>query len=183
VTSLLPSLLAGRQRERIILKVTFGNKNVKKLGVILIFAIVIVLIIVFYQGGFFNLKNQGKTEVSANEFSGTVQSVSDKSIIVKGLYISNDESVGTPEELVEVEVLIDPNTSITRETFEIPNTSEAFYPDELPKKQSQVSLNQLSLDFETSVLGIKIRTTDNIFNKKQFTASEITYRLPDLSGE
>lgn len=122
-----------------------------------------------------------KDKIQTNQFAGNVVSVTDNSILVQGTYTIDGVSVGVPE-LKEVEVLVDQNTQITRESFKIPAGAKSYKPDELPKQINQVGLEQIKVDSELTVVGINIEAKKNIYGKNKFTASKITYRVPDLTS-
>src|SRR3989344_9636013 len=140
----------------------------------------ILLLVVFLLvagAGFFWFQNN---KIKTNEFAGNVVSVGDSSFVVKGTYTIDRISVGTVGELRDVEVLVDSNTQITRESFKIPEGVKSFDPNKLPKQITQVGLDKIKADSDLTTVGVIIQASKNIYGKNKFTASNIVYRVPDF---
>ncbi|MDP4000641.1 MAG: hypothetical protein Q8P83_00115 [bacterium] len=143
-----------------------------------VFALLLVLFVVFWLIN----SNQDKKESFA--FAGNVESVGQSSMIVNGLYTFDGKPIDKNQDSsVKVEILINDSTKITKESFKIPEGSEVFYPDELPKETTQVNLEQIKEDLEITTVGIWVEAEKNIYGKKTFTAKALVYRVPDLTDE
>src|SRR3989344_4214759 len=130
----------------------------------------ILLLVVFLLvagAGFFWFQNN---KIKTNEFAGNVVSVGENSIFVRGTFTIDKVSVG-PAELIDVEVIISPETQITIESFKIPNDGKPFNPSELPLQISQVGLDKIKSDTKETTVGMIIQASGNIYGKNKFTAS------------
>ena len=145
--------------------------NKKIIYVILVLILAVAAVIFWYSSD----------RIVINEFAGNVVGVNESSITAQGTYIKDGiPVVQNNQDLVEVEISVDTNTRITRESFDIPENEEIFNPDELPKEVRQVGLDQMRLDAGITVVGLIVRATGNIYGQKKFQALEITYRVPNF---
>ena len=124
-----------------------------------------------------------KDKIEIKEFTGNVVSVTDESIIVRGIYIKDGNPAETTGKTREVEVRINQDTEIIRESFKIPKGVTSFRPDELPKQTMQVGLEQVKADSQLTVVGLIIRARNNIYGKDKFIADKIIYRVPDFNRQ
>src|SRR3989338_6305910 len=122
------------------------------------------------------------------EVLANVKSVGNGQIIADAVYIlSTTEKPEENKNLKEIKILISPETKIIKSGFVIPasvytkgkaNTGEPFYPEKLPRQNSEVTLDDLKRDAETYPVSITAKSEKNIYGKTEFTATEVVYNMP-----
>lgn len=125
-------------------------------------------------------ENKATQEYESYSFNGNSVEAKDNTLIVKGLFDLGDKP-NPQKEMITVEVSVNAETKITRVALKIPNTTERFDPDKLPKEETQVNFSQLATDSKGATLGIHITSSEEMFGKKKFTAKEIVYKVPIYS--
>lgn len=138
-----------------------------------IFAVVLSLVI---AGVIFKLN----TRVAAYEFQANLLEVRENSVVGEGKFtVSNKDISPLENESYTVEILIGPDTKITREGLLIPRTPEMFKIDDLEKDVKDVDLETLRKDFSEGLpISLYVKAERNVYQSSKFEASEITYRLP-----
>jgi len=140
--------------------------------------IIVLVVIVLGVATFFFFRGE-RTE--SNQFEGNLISVENRTLIVEGLYLQDDQELNPEAELIEVRIELTEETIIEREAFNVPDTEEIFYPAKLPKEKSIVELSDMVDDSLESSVGLMVLSNKNIFNKSSFEAEKIVYRVPVFS--
>ncbi|OGI76409.1 hypothetical protein A3C67_00950 [Candidatus Nomurabacteria bacterium RIFCSPHIGHO2_02_FULL_42_19] len=118
-----------------------------------------------------------------------VRSVENGQILADAVYIlSTTEKPEENKTLKSVKIFISPKTKIIRSGFVIPASAythgiagrgEAFYPEKLPRQNSEATPEDMKHDSEdTGGISITAKSEKNIYGKTEFTANEIIYNVP-----
>ena len=116
-------------------------------------------------------------------FEGNVKEVGVDYILVEGKYRTDLDDMS--KELVTVKATVGNTAVLTRRTFQIPSAEELaktggrFEPAKLPLKESGSNMETLAQDSNKSSLGVVVKAFGNIYGEKVFSASEVTYTLPN----
>lgn len=158
-----------------------------KIIIFLVFLVVIVLIagFVLYRNKII-FSNQ-KQQIS-HEFDGSFKSVANNIMTASGSFLSTD-GVTRSDTQDNVQILISPQTRITKTSFAMPTAEELkknngmFEPEKLPKTTTVVSVDDLKNDADMGYgIGIEVKSAGdkNIIGLKSFSATEINYIIPSI---
>jgi len=136
-------------------------------------ALFVVVLLVFVLN-FFN----DSTKIVTSEFIGNLVEVGDNHLVLDGIYVVDKTVLETPQDIIEVEVILTQTTKITRIAISIPNTRDIFKVADLPREESEATLDFLREDSAGNIIGVEVISNQNIFNRTQFEAVEIIYRVP-----
>ncbi len=111
------------------------------------------------------------------EVGGNISSINGNSIIIIGFF---DLENSTDQEPSEIKIKLDNNVNIKRVALRIPQTKEMFAVDELPKEESEVSLDTLKQDYSNTLgaIGFIAKVKRSFLNPFDFKVVEAEYRLP-----
>lgn len=141
--------------------------KVKKITVIVFFAIVAILGGYFFTGQFFVDK------IKADEFVGTVMGVDGNILKLSGYF----ETPFGDGQLKQVEVIVDSKTEFLKTFVHMPTAEEleitgGFYNfKDLTKEETAGSLEDL---INAKIL-VSVTSNKNIYNKSKFKAKKISY--------
>ncbi|MDP3697731.1 MAG: hypothetical protein Q8R55_07030 [Candidatus Taylorbacteria bacterium] len=108
-----------------------------------------------------------------DRFEGNLVEVKDNSILVKGLYLNDDN---LQKDQVEIWVAVNKSTKIIKTTFDFPRDGRMVIIDELPKEEIAADIGILREDKNRSAIGLSIELKRGIFGKP--VAKEIKYLVP-----
>jgi len=112
--------------------------------------------------------------VVSHQFVGAFERVEGDAVITTGRFISEEHpEINTPDHNKTVKVLITPETQIVKILLQLPQ-SGGFYADDLPKEEKIVTLQELS---QEKFIDLNITAAGNIYNKSEFKAQRIEYRV------
>ncbi len=117
-------------------------------------------------------------------FEGNVKEVGVDYILVEGKYQTDVSDPST--KLVVVKATVNATTLFKRKAFQLPTaedlakTGGMFEPAKLPMKESPSDMETLAQDYNKASLGVTLKSFENIYGQKVFSASEINYTLPNV---
>lgn len=135
---------------------------------------IIILILVFGVTSWFWFKEFSEIK----QFSGNLSEVGNNFIVVRGTFVdSNEKSLS--KDIVDLKILVDPDAVIKRVAIKIPDTTEMFIIDSLPKEETTADLETMKNDYSNNAVGLFITVKKTFLNK--YKAKEIIYRTPVFS--
>lgn len=154
------------------------SRAIKASLLLLTILIVGILIWVNKSGKLFDSQS-----LTSQEFTGTLESYEGNILVAGGIYTLETANEAEVQEIKKVEIIVGPNTKITRTLLTLPTAEELkktngyFESDKLKKVESQVDLATLQKDTDGFGMGIFAKSDRNIFGASSFTATEINYRV------
>ena len=142
-----------------------------------IFLVLVMIGLVVFLGFYLQKKNQTQKaeEYKSTEFVGSVQKIEQNSMTIKGVYnVPNHPELATTENIVTVGITMSPHTTYTKSIQHIPADRNNFDPSKLKNETVVGSLPDFTLNFSPGET-VKVKTTNNIYEKTQFEAAEIEY--------
>ncbi|OHA88644.1 MAG: hypothetical protein A3C70_03540 [Candidatus Zambryskibacteria bacterium RIFCSPHIGHO2_02_FULL_43_14] len=137
--------------------------------------LIIVIILIFSIFSFWFLFKEFTT---AKQFDGNLLKVDDGFVVVRGTFVDSKQ-ISLSKDLTDLKIYIDGETMIKRVAIKIPNTTEMFVIDSLPKEETVVDLETMKNDFLNNTIGLTARIKKTYLNK--YMTEEITYRTPIFS--
>src|SRR3989338_2221218 len=128
--------------------------------------LIIVIILIFSIFSFWFLFKEFTT---AKQFDGNLLKVDDGFVVVRGTFVDSKQ-ISLSKDLTDLKIYIDGETMIKRVAIKIPNTTEMFVIDSLPKEETVVDLETMKNDFLNNTIGLTARIKKTYFNKKSFIA-------------
>lgn len=118
------------------------------------------------------------------EFSGQVKSADTNSLVLNGVYDSKERPELTKiDQMMDVTVKITPQTKYLKTVLTLPSADQinaqhgAIRADQLKKEETSVDFQTFKTDVTTNKIIIGARSSQNIYNKQEFTATEFLYTL------
>jgi hypothetical protein len=139
--------------------------------------LLIAIVVVAAAAGIWAYQKRDKTE--SKSFVGGIEKVEGSTVTLNGFYeVPAAPEKETPDNRVNVDIIITPDTKLTKTLLHYPTPAElektggAYKPSELRQEQVQGSMEDLK---SGTVDGFFAYSEKNIYGKKAFEASEIKY--------